>query len=266
MDDERLGAVESAVLAARDVSPLRRTRHSWPRPGEVARFDCATWTGILGLALPERSGFLSRLIPALVANARVHPVSVATRELGVAEANRVAGPSLNMRAAINAYDEARGHPERCAEMAQAEVAELPWRISETAMAWRAARNANEVDALVATYHRLLRELGARGLDADALDLMDMLPDVRVPPGWRTQEPPAPRTRHAATTGAPRNAGKRTPKPRVSTILRRTLRRDPEPGGSTPAESLTRRRNLLLSAPTPCPRKAEPHAPTIAGDG
>lgn len=76
-------------------------------------------------------------------------------------------------------------------MAQAEVAELLWRIGETAMAWRAARDATEADALVATYHGLLRELGARGLDADALDLMDTLPDVLMPPGWRTEEPPAP---------------------------------------------------------------------------
>lgn len=76
-------------------------------------------------------------------------------------------------------------------MAQGEVAELLHRIGETAMAWRGARSEAEAERLVATYHGLLRELGARGLDADALDLMDMLPDVLMPHGWRTEEPPAP---------------------------------------------------------------------------
>ncbi len=76
-------------------------------------------------------------------------------------------------------------------MAQGEVAGLLHRIGETAMAWRGARSADEAERLVATYHGLLRELGARGLDADALDLMDMLPDVLMPLGWRTEEPPAP---------------------------------------------------------------------------
>ena len=66
-----------------------------------------------------------------------------------------------------------------------------WEVGETAIAWRGARDAAEADALVATYHGLLRELGAHGLDADALDLMDTLPDVLMPPGWRVEEPPAP---------------------------------------------------------------------------
>lgn len=76
-------------------------------------------------------------------------------------------------------------------MAKAQVAELLWRIGEAAMAWRGARDAAAADALVATYHGLLHELGARGLDVDALDLMDTLPDVLMPPGWRSEEPPAP---------------------------------------------------------------------------
>jgi len=76
-------------------------------------------------------------------------------------------------------------------MAKAEVAGLLWRIGETAMAWRGARDAAEADALVAAYHGLLHERAARGLSAAALDLMDTLPDVRMPPGWRTEEPPAP---------------------------------------------------------------------------
>ena len=76
-------------------------------------------------------------------------------------------------------------------MTKVEMAELLWRIGETAMAWRGARSAAEAEQLVASYHGLLRELGALGLDADALDLMDMLPDVLMPRGWRTEEPPAP---------------------------------------------------------------------------
>jgi len=76
-------------------------------------------------------------------------------------------------------------------MAQSEVTGLLHRIGETAMAWRGARSAAEAERLVATYHGLLRELGAHGPDAEALDLMDMLPDVLMPPGWRTEEPPAP---------------------------------------------------------------------------
>ncbi len=76
-------------------------------------------------------------------------------------------------------------------MATAVADELLWRIGETALAWRGARDAAEVDALVATYHGLVHELGARGLDADALDLLDTLPDVLMPPGWRVEEPPVP---------------------------------------------------------------------------
>ena len=76
-------------------------------------------------------------------------------------------------------------------MAKAEVAGLLWRIGETALAWRGARDAAEADALVAAYHGLLHELAARGLNADALDLMDTLPDVLMPPGWRIEEPPVP---------------------------------------------------------------------------
>ena len=58
------------------------------------------------------------------------------------------------------------------------------------MAWRGARAAAEADALVTTYRGLLVELGARGLDTDALDPMDALPDVLMPPGWRSEEPRA----------------------------------------------------------------------------
>lgn len=76
-------------------------------------------------------------------------------------------------------------------MAQGEVATLLHRIGETAMAWRSARDAAEAEVLVVAYHSLLRELGAHGRDADAIDLMDTLPDVLMPPGWRTEEPPAP---------------------------------------------------------------------------
>jgi hypothetical protein len=76
-------------------------------------------------------------------------------------------------------------------MAKAEAAELLWRIGDTAMAWRGARDAAEADTLVAAYHSLLRELGTHGRDADAIDLMDTLPDVLMPPGWRTEEPSAP---------------------------------------------------------------------------
>lgn len=76
-------------------------------------------------------------------------------------------------------------------MAQGELARLLWRLGETAMAWRGARDVAEAKALVATYHELLRELSAYGRDADALDPMDTLPDVLMPPGWRTEDPPAP---------------------------------------------------------------------------
>lgn len=75
VDDERLRAIEATVLADRAASPLPARRYSWPRPGEPARFNCATWPGTLGLALPEPSGLLSRFIPALAASpaARVWP-------------------------------------------------------------------------------------------------------------------------------------------------------------------------------------------------
>ena len=76
-------------------------------------------------------------------------------------------------------------------MAQGEVAGLLHRIGETAMAGRGARGAAEAEQFVATYHDLLREGGAHGLDADALDLMDPPPDVLMPHGGRTEEPPAP---------------------------------------------------------------------------
>ncbi len=76
-------------------------------------------------------------------------------------------------------------------MALGEVETLLRNVGETAMAWRGARDAAEADALVATYHELLVGMSARDLDADALDLLDTLPDVLMPPGWRTEEPPAP---------------------------------------------------------------------------
>ena len=91
-------------------------------------------------------------------------------------------------------------------MARAEVAELLRRIGETALAWRAACDATEAGALVATYHGLLREMGARGPDADALGPMGTVPDVLLPPGWRTEEPPAP-------PHVPRDNDRRSAQPR-----------------------------------------------------